>query len=51
MKNVIVVQEKNINTVMEKSNLPTSADFKKIDSIKVANTCACLKKKKNDDIL
>ena len=50
-ENVIVVQEKNINTVMEKSNLPTSADFKKIDSIKLATTCAGLKKKKNDDLL
>ena len=34
---------------MEKSNLPMSADFNKIDKVKLATTCAKLKKKKNDD--
>ena len=41
-----MVLEKNINIVMEKSNLPMCADFKKIDGVKLATTCAKLKKKK-----
>ena len=36
---------------MEKSNLPMSADFNKIDKVKLATTCAKLKKKKSDDFL
>ena len=41
-----MVQEKNINIVMEKYNLSMSADFKKIDKVKLATTCAGLKKKR-----
>ena len=44
-------QEKNINIVMEKYNLSMTADFNKIESIKLATTCARLKKKRNDDLL
>jgi len=36
---------------MEKYNLSMSADFNKIDSIKLATTCARLKKKKKDYLL
>ena len=46
MSNVIVVQEKNINTVMEKFNSPMPGFLKKIDSVKLATINAGLKKKK-----
>ena len=36
---------------MEKSNLPMSADFNKIDKVKLSTTCAEIKKKKSDDFL
>ena len=45
MSNVIAVLEKSINIVVEKSNLPMSADFNKIDKVKLSTTCAKLKKK------
>jgi len=36
---------------MEKYNSSMSADFKKIDSVKLATTCAMLKKKTDDLLL
>ena len=42
---------KNINIVMEKYNSSMSADFKKIESVKLATTCAMLKKKTDDLLL
>ena len=46
-----MAQEKNINIVMEESNLAMRSEFKKIDGVKLATTCAGLKKKKRDDLL
>ena len=42
-----MAQEKNINIVMEESNLAMRSEFKKIDGVKLATTCAGLKKKKD----
>ena len=46
-----MAQEKNINIVMEESNLAMRSEFKKIDGVKLATTCAGLKKKRDDLLL
>jgi len=46
-----VALEKNTNIVMEKSNQALNYEIKKIDGVKLATTCAGLKKKKRDDLL